>query len=308
MPPEKLEESTGTPIPQPSDPLVIATPELVVPIAEGVTELPATDTPSEEGRVTHQVPQEQFKKLKEKAQEKGRKAAQAEITDRVKAAGFESLDEALSQIPQLQAQIDQILNQPEPDDKENEPMATPKKKPSNKRPGQKRSTRSKEDRMDSKNAKEIARLGRERQKDRDKWRREEKRRKLAEHKLAAAQAEMEVREIAINAGVKDIDYAVRLMTRECAKLPKEELGNFDESKFFTGLRDTKPYLFGEMTVPANTGTGAGDNDTPQEPKPGEVLTQNADDTQFDAQTASKADLSKRMRELGLSTSGSIATG
>lgn len=316
MPPEKLEiPEAGNPAPQqPTDPLVTATAEPVVTVPPtGATEPPGTDTAGDEGRVTHQVPQDQFKKLKEKERDKGRNAALAEITDKVKLAGFESLDEALAQIPQLSARIDELLSAPDPtDNKDKEPMAQPKKTPPNKgkRNGQpKRSNgRGKEDRMAGKDAKEIARLGREREKDRAKWRREEKRRKAAEQKLAATQAEMEIREIAINAGVKDVDYAVRLMTRECAKLPKDKLAEFDENQFFTGLRDTKPYLFGETTVPANTGTGTGDETTPPEPKPGEVLTQTGDDTKFDARTASKEDVNKRMRELGLPTSGSMPVG
>ncbi len=317
MPPDKLEtQEAGTPAPQqPADPLVTATPEVVVAVPPiGATEPQETDTTTDEGKVTtHQVPQDQFKKLKEKERDKGRNAALAEITKKVKEAGYESLDEALAKIPQLSARIDELLSTPEPTaDKDDTTMAQSKGKTPNKskRNGQpKRSnTRGKDDRMATKDAKEIARLGREREKDRAKWRKEEKRRKAAEQKLAAAQAEMEIREIAINAGVKDVDYAVRLMTRECAKLPKDKLAEFDENQFFTGLRDTKPYLFGETVAPANTGTGTGDETTPPEPKPGEVLTQTGDDSQFDAKTASKEDVDKRMRELGLSTSGSMAVG
>jgi len=254
------------------------------------------------------VPQAEFKKLKEKEREKGRKAALAEITEKVKAAGFESLDEALGQIPKLAAQVEELLSKPQPTDNEDETMAQQKKKPANKNGQSKRNnTRGKKDRMESKDAKEIARLERERAKERERWRKEEKRRKATEKKLAATEAMMELREVAINAGVKDVDYAVRLMTRECEGKTKEELAAFDETAFFTGLRDTKPYLFGETTVPANTGTGGDDETTPAVPKPGEVMTQTGEDKMFDARTASKEEIDARKRELGISTNGSSPT-
>lgn len=185
-------------------------------------------------------------------------------------------------------------------------MATTKKKTSKKTGTQPRrsNSRNKEARMENKSAQEISRLERERSKARENWRKEEKRRKAAERKLAAKEAEIELRQIAMEQGVKDVDYAIRLMTRELQGKSKDDLAAFSEKDFFSGLKSDRPYLFGETTVPATTGTGAGDEGTPPEPKPGEVLTKTAEDTHFDARNAKPEEVRARMAELGLNTSGS----
>ena len=308
MPPD-LSPEAGNNQPDSPDSLVTVTPEATVTTAPvGVTEPPVVDTPAKEADTVHQVPEAEFKKLKEKAHAKGHKAALATITSQVKDAGFDSLEDALAQIPQLNARLDELLAEPEPQPKGQRPMAQPKKKTTHKKSGQqprRTNSRSKEARMETQGNKEIARLERERSKARENWRKEEKRRKSAERKLAAKEAEIELRQIAMEQGVKDVDYAIRLMTRELTGKSKEDLASFNEAEFFVGLKSDRPYLFGETTVPATTGTGAGDDDTPPEPKPGEVLTKTAEDTHFDARDATKEDVDKRMRELGLNTSGSV---
>ncbi len=297
MPPEP---EAGNPNP---DSLVTVTPEATVADAPPVvTDPPAPDTTAQEAGTVHQVPEAEFKKLKDKAHEKGRKAALADVAQQAKDAGFDNHADAFAEVLKLRKRLaDQ--SQPDPEPKEHRPMAQPKKSSKKSQP-RRTNSRSKDARMETQGNKDIVRLERERSKARENWRKEEKRRKVAERKLAAKEAEIELRQIAMEQGVKDVDYAIRLMTRSLTGKSKEDLEAFNEAEFFVGLKTDRPYLFGEITIPANTGTGAGDDDTPPVPKPGEVITKTAESTHFDARTASKEEVDARMRELGLNTSGS----
>jgi hypothetical protein len=115
---------------------------------------------------------------------------------------------------------------------------------------------------------------------------------------------MALREIAVSKGVKDIDYAVRLLTRHLEGMSEEEIAKldggkaFDEGKFFEGLRTTNPYLFAEVTKPANTGTGAGN--APPPPKPGAAAAAQQQGNQVDAKKMSREEFQEHLRKRGLS--------
>jgi hypothetical protein len=115
--------------------------------------------------------------------------------------------------------------------------------------------------------------------------------------LDAKTAEDVLKETARGVGVKDTDYALRLFYREVEGKSEEELTKLDERAFFTSLRQTRPYLFGEAVVPATTGTGTGT--APGSPKPGAVSSQQARNGQFDARNAKPEDVAARLRQLGL---------
>ena len=132
-----------------------------------------------------------------------------------------------------------------------------------------------------------------------KWRASEKRRRDAQRQLAAKEAEMELREVAIQAGIKDVDYSIRLLTRHLHKKTESELAEFNEQEFFTGLRAEQPYLFGESVVPATTGVANAD-DGAAAPEPGETNQIEAKDKQFDARTATAEEVRGRLKELGMS--------
>lgn len=167
---------------------------------------------------------------------------------------------------------------------------------------------------DSKSAKEIARLERARSKASEKWRREEKRRKTSDRKLLAKEAEMEIQLIAVDAGItgkEDLKIALMLLTSNLREKQGEkgfDMSEYSEADFFQGLKERRPHLFGEKIVPATTGTGAGGEDTPLEPKPGEVITKNAEDTHFDASKATPDEYRARLKELGLNGSGTVGVG
>ena len=101
--------------------------------------------------------------------------------------------------------------------------------------------------------------------DRARWQREneqkdrrfaesEKRRRRAERERDAIEANAKLERIASGCGIKDTSYAIHLLTQHCQGKTLEELGKFDEKAFFDGLRPAHPYLWGEVVVPATTGT------------------------------------------------------
>lgn len=113
-------------------------------------------------------------------------------------------------------------------------------------------------------------------------------------------AEMELRTAALMAGIKDPEFAIRLLTRELQGKTEEDLAKFDEGKFFEGLRSTRPYLFGEVVKPATTGNGAGG--APPTPKPGDATQGNVQANQVDARKMSKEEFMKHLQARGLSIS------
>lgn len=308
MPPEPQTDQEGTAPKVTTDSPQAEAPK--PPTTEGATELLVDDGDAQDSPKVYQVPESEFRKLKDKAHQKGFDAATAEFVSKAKEAGFKSIEEAFNEVAQMKARLEELESQ-EP--VHEEPTMT-KPKNSNKRNGRTRqsapqngerktSTRSNGKRNDSRYEKEIARLSRDKTKATEKWRREERKRKELQRKLDAQSAEMELRQVAVQQGCKDVDYAIRLLTREAAKKSPEERAEFDEVEFFKGLKQSKPYLFGEEKVPATTGTGAGSEDTPPEPKPGDVSTSAAGTQQFDARTATPDEVKARLKQLGLKTSG-----
>ena len=125
----------------------------------------------------------------------------------------------------------------------------------------------------------------------------DKRYRQERQKNESLQTEMQLRESAIASGINDVDYAVRLLNRHVEGKSEEELKDFDESKFFTGLREQKPYLFGEVVKPATTGTAGGT--VPPAPKPGAAAATAAKNGQIDARTMSQQEYQEHLRKRGL---------
>jgi hypothetical protein len=123
-------------------------------------------------------------------------------------------------------------------------------------------------------------------------------RKKARQERDAIEAEMIVRETAARKGIKDVDYALRLVTRELAGKTDEDVAKFDEAKFFDGLRETHPYLFGETTKPVTTGNGAGA--APPTPTPGAAQQSAAQGSQADARKMDQKQYQDHLRARGLS--------
>jgi hypothetical protein len=95
-----------------------------------------------------------------------------------------------------------------------------------------------------------------------KWKQEATQRQEA---LDMKEAEMSLRETAMTCGAKDVDYCLRLLSRELEKMEPDAIAQFDERQFFSSLRQERPYLFGETVQPATTGNA--NAAAPGSPKP-----------------------------------------
>jgi len=115
------------------------------------------------------------------------------------------------------------------------------------------------------------------------------------------QTEYSLREAAAAVGIRDVDYAVRLLERHATGKTEEELKGFDERKWFETLRESHPYLFGEVVRQASSSPsvtaprGATTVQNPGGPKGGA--------NGFDARKASRQEVNERMRKLGITPPG-----
>lgn len=126
---------------------------------------------------------------------------------------------------------------------------------------------------------------------------EAKSRKELQELLDAREAEMALREQAAMCGIRDIDYAVRLISRELDGMDNAALQTFDERKYFDGLKGSHPYLFNEVTRPATTGTGTGS--APPAPKPGAAQQEAAQGQKTDVKKMSNEEFREHLRKRGL---------
>ncbi len=131
-------------------------------------------------------------------------------------------------------------------------------------------------------------------------RREAQGRRRARRERDALEAEMIVREAAARTGVRDTDYAMRLLTRHLQGKTVDELKDFDETKYFDTLRGDHPYLFGTVSQPATTGNGAGT--APGAPQPGAVGNGTAQGSQVDAKKMSTEEYRDHLAKRGLNVS------
>jgi hypothetical protein len=222
-----------------------------------------------------------FKKLKEESREKGRKEAVGEF---LSAMGYESADElraTLDKVRGMGAEQPPAEQPPAPEQPQNQQA-----KKGNNQNGQQAAYE-----------REKSRMLAERDQLKGQLSREVHLKKEYQQRIDALEAEMTLRESAIRAGVVDIDYALRLLSRGLEGKSTEELEAFDENKFFTGLKDNHPYLFREQVKPANTGTGAGN--APAGLKPGEIAQGQAQNQQFDARKATPEQVRERLAARGL---------
>lgn len=233
-------------------------------------------TPSAPAPQTNSVsiPQSAFAKLKEEQRQRGKREAMSELEAKFKAAGFGSLDDALAALA----------------DTRKAPAAPAKAAPQKQQAETPQYERGGDDRQ-------ITRIQKERERLAKMHAQEQARARKLQRQLEAKEAEMALREAAVSHGVKDVDYALRLLQRELDGKTEAELAGFDESAFFgQKLRTSHPYLFGELVVPATTGTGRA---TPAAPAPSTVQAATGTAGQFNAQKATAADFRKELMRRGL---------
>jgi len=238
--------------------------------------------------------QSAYKRMKDEARERGRREAAESLA---RDLGFDSVEEMREAALRAKANGNGKRNGKREEDLEEEIEAKPddKEKAKPEKPEDKRDNGRDSRRWESK----LAAAQQEREVLNRRLAAEVKLRKDLQRELDAKDAEMSLREAAVAAGVKDVDYAVRLLTRKLDGQDEAALKDFDESKFFTGLKDSHPYLFGEMIRPATTGTGVGT--APSAPKPGAAAQDQAKSGAVDVRKMSKEEFNAHLAKRGLST-------
>jgi hypothetical protein len=198
------------------------------------------------------LPSHAFAERLEKAKKAGRTAHQAEQDKQAQDLGFAS-SEAM-----IQHLRDQRANRRPPNGQQNgnRPTGQPRQVAADPPPPQAPvPPKNKNDRQAmQKYEQEQAKLRRENErlaKERDEQRRLRRR---ADNKANAIEAQATLERIAAGAGVKEVSIAIHLFREHCQGKTEDELNNLDEAKFFEGLRASRPYLFGEVTVQTSTGT------------------------------------------------------
>ena len=241
------------------------------------------------------IPEHSMKRIKEEHFTKGKKEALSALA---KELGYSSPEEMQGALKAVRAKGGSTRS--DNGDGEPKPNQNPQNQPNGgKNAQQARGNNSNVDRRSwEKLDKEQKRWGEERDQLLKQIRSESSRRKELQQALDAKEAEMALRETAVISGVKDVDYAIRLLTRHLDGKTEKELATFDESKFFGELRTSHPYLFGEVVKAANTGTGT--NGNPPAPKPGAAAGAAAAGGQADAKKMSREEFLAHIAKRGLS--------
>jgi len=130
----------------------------------------------------------------------------------------------------------------------------------------------------------------------------ERKSRESQRKLDALEARTALEKIANSKGIRDVDYAVHLLTRHCEGKSQEELKSFDEAAFFDKLRESHTYLFGETVVPATTGTGTG---SPPKPSPNAVSASVAAGGQVDVKKMNQAEFNAHLTARGINPHGPV---
>lgn len=267
------------------------------------TEVAATPAPAPEATATVQaadpalptiaggknviLPQASMAKLKAEQREKGKREAMSELDAKVKAAGFSSVEDMIAAISAAKSAPAKAAAKAPPaptvvaEDTENEEALT-----------------TAQSQGSSDYTKQLQKLQRERERLAKQFAQEQAQRRKLQRTLEAKEAEFALRETAVGKGVRDVDYALRLIQRELEGKDEKGLAAFDEAKFFDGLRQSHPYLFGETVVPATTGTGVGA--APSAPKAGNVQAAQGAAGKMDARQMSQDEFQKLMRARGFS--------
>jgi hypothetical protein len=254
-----------------------------------VTEQPPVEVPPTEAK-TVTVSTDVFAKIRAEENAKGKKSAQADLEARAKQLGFASLEEMFlaesTRQEQQKTKGDSTVTKPaavtKPATKPVARPATPAAKP----PASTADKRAQErwkaerERLNRVNAAET------------------RKRKEAERTADALRAEISLREAAIRAGVNDVEYAMVLVRRELTGKTQDELKVFDESKFFDGLKVTKPVLFAVENRPANTSPQVKEQ-PPSAPKPATVVEQNPENKPVDVRKMTTAEYKAHLEKRGI---------
>lgn len=287
-----------------ADTMVEVTPQVTM---DGGAPLGASAPPAQAPQYSNEqqkvmsIPTSAMKRIKDEAMERGRSEG---INEFLRTAGFNSPDEFAQVMSSLRSNTQQKAAPRQTYNSRDEGEAFDEA-PRNRQASQPLSQPDESELLSVKNARrdlaryerQMEKLQRERDEAVNRYRAEMSSRSQLQEALDAKEAEASLRETAVGLGVKDVDYALRLLTRELEDKDESELAQFDERAFFDGLRKNKPYLFGELVQPANTGTGVGA--VPSAPKPGAVTAEAARSGQPDARKMNSQEFHDLLRKRGL---------
>jgi hypothetical protein len=243
-----------------------------------VAPAPAVAAPAPRASKVMEIPSASLGKIKQEQRERGKREAMGELEAKFKSAGFESIEDALNAMASIRSGGSQQ-------------QATSQKQETQVPTASAAQASSRNEKR------ELERLQREREAFAKRYAQEQANRRRLQRQLEAKDAEMALRETAVVKGVKDVDYALRLLQRDLEGKDDAELESYDEGAFFDRLRAERPYLFGETVVPATTGTGVGA--APAAPKPGQVQQAQGQAGNVDARTLSRQEFEKLLRSRGL---------
>jgi len=259
-----------------------------------------TQAANRQGKVI-QMTRETLAKQTKDHQDRGRQAAQQELEQQAKTLGFANAAEMISAASKFRQQgkpqNGNAQGKAQPAAQPNRSTEQPKPNHQNGKQAQGKQPVSNNNKNNSRDEKVRQQLTADRERAQKKALIESRRRRDLQLQLDNKNVEMVLREAAVSVGVTDVDYAIRLLERANANKTLEEMKGFDERAFFAGLRESKPYLFGETVRPANTGPGVGTQ--PTAPKPGTVTQTAAAGHAVDANKLSADDFQKLLRSRGL---------
>jgi hypothetical protein len=259
-----------------------------------------------------------FARLAEENQQRGKKARDQELNDLARSAGFDGIADALlrmkapdARTPQRQTRPVQTPRYVEPEggdsdggSEDNYESPAPAVQAAGGSPGAaprppqggKRDRKAWNHYVNEKRQWEVERAAYKARLDHERARARE-----LQAQLDAKDTEMDLREVAVSCGVKDVPYAISLFTRDMAGKSDDELAKLDERTYFEQLRASKPYLFGEQVTRATTGVGAPPSN--MSPTPAAVNAAATSAAHVDARAMSRTELATRLRKMGLNMPG-----
>lgn len=242
----------------------------------------------QQGKVT-MIPHAQFARVKQEEFNKGKTAALDEIA---KASGYEShadLVAALGKLKTLGAQ----------------PQGEPKTPPTEKPKGDEEAPTPDQVagmRAEKRELQRVEKMNEKLLTERNRYAQQavsfKTQMETLQSQISDLQAERELMRTGFEVGLKDVDYAIRLLQKHVAGLPPQEAEKFDERAFFQSLRKPYPYLFGETAQPATTGTGPGG--APTAPKPAAVAGAAATNGSVDVRQMTPTQYKEHLRARGIS--------
>lgn len=269
------------------------------------------------------VPRDAFKKVKDRAVERGRKAEQAALSKRATALGFATVDEMFAALERNQAMAatPPVITPPTPaapagaaptaatpaaaPTLAHDPAVTP---PVAAQPGQaaaqlpKPGDEPENDRRVPEHVRKKLRTAREEMRNatvaaQQAQKVAETQAKASAHQLEVFREEQKMREDMIRSGIRDIDFSFFELKKHLATLDDEKLKAFELKGWVDDQRKSRPYLFGEQPVPANTGVAQPPPVAP--PGPGQIQGAAGDASKVDARNLSPEEFKKRMAGHGI---------